>query len=228
MGWWSNWRFERQAEKLARSCRVEPMRSFLRQPSPDPRAAFAAIEFLAVDLETTGLDPELDHIVSLGWVRIAGARVLLGTARHLIVRSTRPMNQSAVIHGLFDTVVRSGVKLEEALAALLNDLVGRVLVVHHAPMDRGFLDRACKHLYGVPLWVRTVDTLALEKHRRSRREQSLKSGALRLNALREAYNLPRYPAHNALLDAISTAELLLAMARRNEGKRGLRLDDLLS
>jgi len=35
---------------------------------------------------------------------------------------------------------------------------------------------------------------------------------LRLSDLREAYNLPRYNAHDCLVDAIATAELLIAIA----------------
>ena len=37
-------------------------------------------------------------------------------------------------------------------------------------------------------------------------------GDLRLFNLRERYHLPNYKAHNALSDAISTAELFLALA----------------
>jgi DNA polymerase III epsilon subunit-like protein len=41
--------------------------------------------------------------------------------------------------------------------------------------------------------------------------------------------LPRYRAHNALVDAIATAELLLAQASGMEGgKKAVRMDDVLS
>ena len=38
------------------------------------------------------------------------------------------------------------------------------------------------------------------------------TGDLRLFNLRPRYNLPRYKAHNALSDAIATAELFMALA----------------
>jgi DNA polymerase-3 subunit epsilon len=37
---------------------------------------------------------------------------------------------------------------------------------------------------------------------------------LRLGTLRSLYNLPRYTAHNALIDACATAELMLAIASK--------------
>ena len=46
--------------------------------------------------------------------------------------------------------------------------------------------------------------------------------------LRERYGLPRYRAHNALIDAISAAELLLAQIAHRAGKRSPRLDELMS
>jgi aspartate-semialdehyde dehydrogenase len=42
----------------------------------------------------------------------------------------------------------------------------------------------------------------------------------------DAYNLPRYNAHDCLVDAIATAELLLAMVTRNGGRDATRLRDL--
>ena len=53
-------------------------------------------------------------------------------------------------------------------------------------------------------------TLRLEQQRLARREQPLQRGELTLATCRRRYQLPDYPAHNALWDALATAELLLA------------------
>ena len=139
------------------------------------------------------------------------------------------MNQSATVHGLKDCDVAEGAELSQALDEFLSALAGRVLVAHHAPLDLGFLDRACIDIYGVPLIARCVDTLELEKRRRAHRNQEHKAGQLRLGALREHYGLPRLRAHNALADAIATAELLLVMARRRQGRgSSLRVGQLFT
>jgi DNA polymerase-3 subunit epsilon len=47
---------------------------------------------------------------------------------------------------------------------------------------------------------------------------------LRLAECRSRYNLPAYPAHNALMDALAAAELLLAQLD-HKGKK-VRLTDV--
>ena len=61
-----------------------------------------------------------------------------------------------------------------------------------------------------------VDTLALE-HRRQRRHHHVEANAsLRLADLRATYGLPRYAAHDCLVDAVATAELLMAIVAHRQ------------
>jgi DNA polymerase-3 subunit epsilon len=55
---------------------------------------------------------------------------------------------------------------------------------------------------------------------------AIKSGDLRLAKARGRYNLPRYPAHNALTDAIAAGELFLAQASKRVSKKRIRLRDV--
>lgn len=186
------------------------------------------VEFLAVDLETTGLDPRNDVIVSIGWVPIIGGAVRLGQAGYSLVRVDRPMpGASAVVHGILDQDVEGAPTLEEVLPEFLLALRGRIPVAHHAPVERGFLDAACRKLYGLPLRVPYVDTLAIERRRAARTGQESKSGEFRLGALRDRYGLPRYRGHHALADALACAEVLLAQAAHMDGRREPRLQELL-
>ena len=52
-----------------------------------------------------------------------------------------------------------------------------------------------------------------------RREQPIRQGELTLAACRARYHLPDYRAHNALGDALATAELLLAHLASGAGPR---------
>ena len=76
------------------------------------------------------------------------------------------------------------------------------------------LDRLCRARYGCALPVPVLDTLALAHARQQRRHHEAGRDSLRLGALRERYRLPRYAAHDCLVDALATAELLLAMLAR--------------
>jgi DNA polymerase-3 subunit epsilon len=55
-----------------------------------------------------------------------------------------------------------------------------------------------------------LDTLKIERRKIQQMQQHTQPDGLRLFNFREKYNLPRYKAHNAMQDAISTAELFLA------------------
>jgi len=177
------------------------------------------VPFLALDLETTGGNPEQDEIVSFGWVLIDRQRILLSSARHRLVRLSGAMTAtSAVVHRITDDEVAQGEPLADVMADLLAALAGRILVAHYIHTEVGFLEAACKRLYGVRGLFPAVDTLALAGAARDRARQPPRKGDLRLGNLRRQYGLPRYPAHNALSDALAAAELLLALASERKGR----------
>ena len=86
------------------------------------------------------------------------------------------------------------------------------MLVHFGKIEQGFLNAACQQQYGSPFLLPVIDTLVLADRIYSRSNPNIDPHRLRLFNLRDDYNLPRYAAHNALNDALSTAELFLAMA----------------
>ena len=135
--------------------------------------------------------------------------------------------ESAVIHQITDDQAAEGRNIGEVMPHLLKLLAGRVMIAHHARIESGFLSNACEGLYGLKLPIPTVDTQTLALRWFQQRDKQVAAKELRLHALRERYNLPRYPAHNALSDALAAAELFLAqVAHRSRGKR-VTLGDLL-
>ncbi|HEX5804539.1 MAG TPA: exonuclease domain-containing protein [Azospira sp.] len=200
----------RRRRLLARAA-AGPLRDYLATPHPAADGRCDATPFLALDLETTGGDPARDEIVSLGWVAVDGPRIDLGSARHRIVRLRGAMSPgSAVVHAITDDEAAAGVPLESALRELLAALAGRVLIAHHARTEVDFVDAACRRLYGSGIAIPAIDTLDLARRRLARLGQTATPGSLRLGALRREHHLPRYPAHNALSDALAAAELFLA------------------
>lgn len=224
------WLLGLRRRRALRRARPGPLRDLLTTPLPDPRTDWRRTPFLAVDLETTGLDPARDRIVAVGFVAIEQGRIPLASARRLLVRlDDEGVAQSAAVHGITDSAAaRLGVPEPEALDLVLRALAGRVLVAHHAPFDRAFLSAACRRHHGAPLVVPTVDTLALEARRWHRREDLPAEGALRLHACRARYGLPPTTPHDALADALATAELLLAQAAHRSRGQLLPLAHLLT
>ncbi|MCG6118334.1 MAG: hypothetical protein MEQ07_09105 [Aquimonas sp.] len=209
----------------ALAARGTPLQRLYEAPLPPPSRRWREAELLALDFETSGLDSRSDRILSMGWVRISRGRILMESARHLLVRAKGEVGQSATVHGLTDTDLDEGVPVKVALEILLEELQGRVLVAHGAPIELSFLAAACRGCFGLPPALRYIDTLALE--RRIRRNEVDPMGYLRLHACRERHGLPAYRAHNAAIDAQACAELLLAQAGRIGAESQLKLRDLL-
>jgi len=188
------------------------------------------LELLALDVETTGLDPRADHLLSLGWVPVVGGRVRLAEAREHRVRPPDGVGvgASATWHRLTDDGLSDAAAPADVLPRLLADLRGRVLLAHHAPIEVGFVAAATLTAYGARAPLTVVDTLALE-HRLRADVNGEVHGSLRLDAARRSHGLPRYAAHDALTDAIAAAELLLAQVAELEQRLGreVLLRDLL-
>lgn len=215
-----------QRWRLRRREFAEPLGSLIRNSNPLPDAPFAEVEFVALDIETTSLDAAKAEMLSVGWVLIRHGRVDLSTAESHVVRPAGQVGSSASVHGLTDTTVKAGEDWGIVLDKIVEVLTGRALLVHHAGLDKGLLDRLCKTRFGIPLPVPVVDTLALEHRRQRRRYHVGDRQSLRLPEVRAAYHLPRYSAHNCLVDAVAAAELLIAMVAHNHGAEATCLRDL--
>jgi DNA polymerase-3 subunit epsilon len=189
----------------------ERYKALVETPPPAASSRFEEAELVCLDIETTGLDPVTVDMLSIGWVIIRGGRVDLSTAESCVVKPSGGLGNSPSIHGLTDSVVDQGISPHEAMERVVEVLTGRVLVVHHAGLDKKLLDRFCKEQFGDKLLVPVIDTLALENRHKSRHHHIEDNRSLRLPDLRTHYNLPWYRGHDCLGDAISTAELLIAM-----------------
>lgn len=210
-----------------RELRDTPLCDYLKSRLPDRNADYRSLEFLAADLEMTSLSAQSGEIVCIAYVPIIKGKVVMSQATRLMVKPEGGVGDSATIHGIHDRELEQAVSLEFALQQFLAALRGRVLLLHHAPLDMQFLNYALKGLYGKPLIARIVDTLKLEKSRRRARGQQPHAAGLRLYQCRERYNLPTYKAHDALSDALATAELFLAQAEHIAGNQPLILKTLL-
>lgn len=201
---WAHWK-----------CEPGPLKDFLQTPWPSASTPLDEVELIALDMEATGLDLNKDDILSIGYVIVRNGRIHLDEHEHILVRPRGEIPEdSAVIHGILDDHSQTGVSLREAMEKILPVLSGKVLVAHHARIEKGFFRAACQNLYGGHFTMPVIDTMALEKRWMDRQNQHYQGKALRLDAIRQRYNLPRYKAHNALMDAVATAEVLMAQISR--------------
>jgi len=217
------WRHKKRCRSLVSQCSQPLLKRYLEEYASLEINDIQNTPLISADLELTGLDARSNQIISIGWTLIDQGRVQMGSNRHLLISADQSVGSSAAIHELMDSEVAEGVDLENGLEALFDAASGRAWVFHHAALDVAFLRQACMKWAGiVPPFV-VLDTMRIELALRKRREVLVQQGDLQLGRLRSDYNLPRYTAHNALIDAFATAELLLAIAARLDRKTPLKL-----
>ena len=217
------WRHRKRCRALAGQCRQQSLASYISECADLDADTLNNTGMISVDLELTGLDPKQNQIIAMGWTQIDLGRIRFDANRHLLINAQQSVGSSAAIHELMDSEVAEGVPLETGLEALFHAAQGRVWLFHHADLDLAFLRQACIAWAGVAPPFVVLDTMQMELILRKRREIPVHHGDLRLGKLRASYNLPRYTAHNALIDACATAEVLLAVAARMDPAGPLRL-----
>lgn len=168
-------------------------------------------ERIALDFETTSLDPEQAEIVSIGAVRIQGNRLLTGEALAIRVQPPASLtSQSVVIHGLRHQDLQQGMTLEAALRLLLHFIGPRELVGYHIAYDLRILNLACQKLWGLTLPQRGIEVSQLYHDHLYRRYPDAAID-LHLNAICSHLELPSLPAHDALADATTAALIYLRL-----------------
>jgi DNA polymerase-3 subunit epsilon len=171
------------------------------------RAAYAV-----VDLETTGLDPRRDEIIAFASVPVDGGRIAIGRVNSVTIRPERmPEEDTIRIHGLRPGELSDARPLVEAIDVIVASLAGRVVVAHGAFVERGFLNRALR-LARLKLSEPILDTSALAQHVLT--GENPEQRGVQLGAAAEALGLPVHRPHAAEGDALTTAQLFLALANR--------------
>lgn len=229
MGFWKYLvSMERRRAWLHKKAPEGPLREYYAVPFPDIHRDWRNVNYLALDFETTGVDPAADEILSVGFTTIRGQNLCLTEAYHCLIRPTTDIpEETAILHGIMHDQAADAESIEVVLPRILRALAGKVLLAHYAPIETQFMKQVCRRVYGFAFLAPTVDTLWIEARRFQTKNRPIKKGQLRLANVRERYGLPRYPAHNALADAIAAGELFLAQAVHIGGSERLSLRELM-
>ncbi|MGL6259683.1 3'-5' exonuclease [Vibrio sp. WXL103] len=194
---------------------------------PEISAAISELDFIILDFETTGLDSSEDLILSIGWVEMSNNKIELATGQHLFINSDSQIKpETAVINHITPQMLTEGVSLHEAIDRFFAAAAGKIVVAHGCVVEESFLNHYLHKQYQsdkLPLvWV---DTMRIEKQLAKAINQDSDIDVT-LSGSRRRYELPEYQTHNALLDSVATAELLLAISKRIDPKNALTIGTL--
>ncbi|MBM4416673.1 MAG: 3'-5' exonuclease, partial [Chloroflexi bacterium] len=172
--------------------------------------------YVAIDLETTGFDPAVEHIIEVGAVRFGrGGRAQRFSS---LVRPNRGIPREVqALTGIRDIDLLSAPPLAAVLGELRAFAAGCVPVGHNVQFDLAFLEAN-----GLALGPRSYDTFDLAS--------VLLTGAtqLQLAAVAGALGVAMPVAHRALADADATHTVFLRLLDRLDALPRAVLLDLLA
>ncbi len=194
------------------------------QPTFDDLAApLQLVDFVVVDLETTGGSPKNSFITEVGAVRSRGGEVT-GEFQTLVNPGVPIPPFIAALTGITSAAVASAPPISAVLPMFLEFARDAVLVAHNAPFDIGFLKAAAAGLDTPWPGFRVVDTARLARVLLHRDEVPNN----RLATLARHFRATTTPDHRALHDARATVDVLHGLLERAGDLGAHHLDDLVS
>ncbi len=122
----------------------------------------SSIDFCAIDLETTGVNPAFDRIVEIGAVRFrldgwsARYQTLVNPGMHIPENVVR-------IHGITDAMVYRSPRIGDIIDEFIGFIDGAVLVIQNPRFDLSFIERAINGSSAKRGRLFALDTVRLAK-----------------------------------------------------------------
>ena len=169
-------------------------------------------EFVAFDLETTGLSPKNDKIIEIGAVVMRGGKELR-RYQTFVNPNQKLLKETTDLTGITDDMLVGAPSLKKVLPEFLEFVGDRVLVAHNADFDTAFIREACRKL-GYEYNFTSADTLVLSQNLMTKLTRH------KLNIVAAALSLPEFNHHRAADDAV-TCGLIMAKFMEMMAEQGI-------
>ena len=135
--------------------------SLLGSELPAPETPLLERDIISLDFETTGLNPDKDQILSIGYVEMQNGMLNLSSCEETFIKDSSGINaQSAIINQITPEMLKTGVGLDEAMDALFAKMAGKIVLVHGLTVEKSFLEHYLQQRFGIPLppllWLDTL------------------------------------------------------------------------
>ena len=165
-------------------------------------------EFVAFDLETTGLSSRTDTIIEIGAVIMKEGKEI--DRFQTFVAPGRKLDPKIIeLTGITDSMLLGAPTIEQALPKFLEFVGQRVLVAHNSDFDTGFIRAACERL-GLPYHYTAADTLILSQNLLPQLNK------FKLDIVANALSLPEFNHHRAADDAAVCGSIMARLLKKLE------------
>jgi DNA polymerase-3 subunit epsilon len=193
-------------------------------PPPRPDQSLRESRCVVVDVESSGLNISRDRLIAIGAVAVVKGRVLLDDSLEIVLQQAQvSAKDNILIHGIGGMAQQEGVPSADALLTFLEYLGKDPLIAFHVAFDESMISRALKTFLGLNFRHEWADLAYVAPALYPQFARSHRS----LDDWMGIFQISNYARHNALADALSTAELLLALRQKLEARaaasfRGLK------
>ena len=175
-------------------------------PPPALNADFDKSRIVVVDVETSGLDPKRSSLLAIGAIAVTGGKISNADSFEIVLKQKEASEaENIVVHGITGSEQKEGIPPEEALLNFLGYLGKDPLVAFHVYFDETAIKRAMKKYLGLRFVHPWLDMAHIMPALHPAEAKRLKG----LDDWLGLYTLNAWTRHNALSDAVATAQLLL-------------------
>ena len=175
-------------------------------PEPEHTASFSQTRLVVVDVETTGLNLVTDTLISIGAVAVVNGSIALGDSFSVVLQQREiSRKENILIHGISGSAQREGMLPADALLEFLEYLGKSPLVAFHVAFDETMIKRAMRQYLGIAFkhtWLDLAHVLPALWPESKRSHRALDDWSTR-------FAIRNDDRHNAVADALATAQLLL-------------------
>lgn len=154
-------------------------------------------DFVVIDLETTGLEPQLDEIIEIGIIRVRSGEIV-GQFNSL-VKPNEPIGGFITkLTGITNEMLSGAPSIETVLSNAINFIGNNIVIGHNVNFDINFIYDTSMRLFSKPFTNDFIDTLRLSRKLFPEYQHN------RLKDLAVRFEIQQSIEHRALGDAIAT------------------------
>jgi len=168
-------------------------------------------EYVCFDCETTGLNPKVDDIISIGAVIIKDNKILTSKKFNKFIKpKTKLQADSIKIHQIRECDLENGEDIDKVIYEFLDFIGNKKLVGYYLEFDVAMVNKYVKEKLGITLPNEQIEVSALyyDKVIKSTPNGNVD---LRFDTIAQKLDIPLMSKHDAINDAIMTALMFLKL-----------------
>jgi DNA polymerase-3 subunit epsilon len=175
-------------------------------------------EYVCFDCETTGLNPKIDDIVSIGAVIIKNNTIISSKKFVKFVKPKTKLQAEAIkIHHIRECDLEDAEDINDVVLEFLHFIGNRTLVGYYLEFDVAMVNKYIKPKLGITLPNKLIEVSAVYHDFKM---ELIPQGHidLRFNSIMEELNIPSLGKHDAYNDAIMTSMIFIKLKNSSKVK----------